>query len=528
MNTSADISDEILVAQSLNGHRAAFEEIVRRYQVLLCSVAYSSNGNVAQSEDVAQDAFVAAWTRLGELREPGKLRAWLCGITRNLAHNSRRRETRRATESLDTLAASSEPASEDERPDEASSRADDEALTWRALERVPEIYREALVLYYRQHQSIEHVAASLEVSEETVRQRLSRGRKALHDQVMALLGATLTRTVPAMAFTTSVMSALPIAQVPAAAAGAAVGTAASGAALVKSGGAAKSASLAWLGAPALAAVLGAVGLALGNRVAEELTESTRERAYIRARGRVLVVITGALLVGLSAIFFGWPAIGTPTVPTLAIASMSFAASWSLVLFAYAFRTTQRQIEIRVEDARLSGVSVARRHYVSSRKFLGLPLLAINLLSNEPVRAWIAIGQFAQAGLLAVGQFAVGPIAVGACGLGLFSFAAIGTGLVSFSAFSIGWWASGGFAYGYDALAGVAIGSHFAGGGIAWANEYAEGARALAAHANDAAAFHVLQTHPLFHFYSIMPWAGAILAGLALIPNLLMLKKLHQR
>jgi RNA polymerase sigma factor (sigma-70 family) len=47
----------------------------------------------------------------------------------------------------------------------------------RALERIPETYRVPLVLFYREHQSVEAVAQNLELTEETVRQRLSRGRK---------------------------------------------------------------------------------------------------------------------------------------------------------------------------------------------------------------------------------------------------------------------------------------------------------------------------------------------------------------
>ena len=170
MKTSADICDETLVIRSLGGDRDAFEEIVRRYQTLLCSVAYSGNGNVAQSEDIAQETFVTAWTHLAELREPARLKSWLCGIARNLAHNLHRRDVRRGTESIETLEPMSEPISPETLPDESAARGDDEALAWRALESVPEIYRETLVLYYRQHQSIEHVAVSLDISEETVRQ----------------------------------------------------------------------------------------------------------------------------------------------------------------------------------------------------------------------------------------------------------------------------------------------------------------------------------------------------------------------
>jgi RNA polymerase sigma factor (sigma-70 family) len=551
MKTSVDTADETLVVRSLGGDRDAFEEIVRRYQTLLCSVAYSASGNVAQSEDVAQETFVTAWTQLAELREPARLRPWLCGIARNLAHNLHRRDARRRTESLENLEESvSEPVSGEPLPDENAARGDDEALAWRALESVPEIYRETLVLYYREHQSIEHVAVLLDVTEETVRQRLSRGRKALQDQVLALLGTTLTRTVPALAFTSSVMSALPIATLPAAGAGAmaagaagtagaaAAGSGGAGSLLAKGGGVAKAASLAMLGGAALSAILGAVGLTVGNRVAVEMTDSPRERAYMRARGSKLWIFAAVLVVGVVGLFLGVALLPEVSVPTLAISGMVFVAAWALAMFMFARETTRRQWQIRSEEAAAPSAAASARAgirpsararcYVSEKKFLGLPLLAVNLRGTEPVRGWIAIGHVAQGGLLAVGQLAIAPIAVGACGLGLVSLAAIGTGLISFSALAIGWWAAGAFAYGYDAVAGVAIASHFAAGGIAWSSQFAEGARALAEHANDPAAFQALLTHPLFRHYALMPWAGAGVAVLGLLPNVLMLRKLARR
>src|SRR5438445_396954 len=76
-------SDAKLVAESLTGDREAFGQIVARYQTLICSLAYSGTGSLTQSEDLAQETFIAAWRQLASLREPEKLRSWLCGIARN-------------------------------------------------------------------------------------------------------------------------------------------------------------------------------------------------------------------------------------------------------------------------------------------------------------------------------------------------------------------------------------------------------------------------------------------------------------
>ena len=153
----AELDDAELVARSLRGDREAFGQIVARYQSLICSLAFSATGSLTQSEDLAQETFVTAWKRLAELREPAKLRAWLCGIVRNLCHRIRRGQECEPTheaESLDMLAAL--PAQDPHPLDQAIGR-EEEGILWRSLERIPETYREPLILFYREHRSIERL-----------------------------------------------------------------------------------------------------------------------------------------------------------------------------------------------------------------------------------------------------------------------------------------------------------------------------------------------------------------------------------
>lgn len=116
--TVTSISDTDLVAKSLSGNRDAFGQIVSRYQNLVCSLAYSATGNLTQSEDLAQETFFAAWKQLGELREPAKLRAWLCGIARNLINNTLRRQGREPVHHADTLDDAPEAAAAERAPAE--------------------------------------------------------------------------------------------------------------------------------------------------------------------------------------------------------------------------------------------------------------------------------------------------------------------------------------------------------------------------------------------------------------------------
>src|SRR5213594_1965683 len=96
-------SDSELVTRSLAGNRDAFGWIVARYQSLVCSLAYSATGSLSQSEDLAQETCVTAWKILPQLREPTKLRPWLCGIARNLIGKMRRRGGREPIHAAEQL-----------------------------------------------------------------------------------------------------------------------------------------------------------------------------------------------------------------------------------------------------------------------------------------------------------------------------------------------------------------------------------------------------------------------------------------
>ena len=205
-----ELNDAELVAESLGGNREAFRQIVERYQTLISSLAYCATGNVSQSEDLAQQTFVSAWQQLAELREPEKLRPWLCRIARFLISKEFRRLGREPAHAAESLEAVDEWVSPDPLPPEQAISEEEKMILWRSLERIPEIYREPLVLFYREHQSIEAVAHDLELSEDAVKQRLSRGRKLLQEQFLAFVAGALKQTSPGKTFTLGVMASLPL------------------------------------------------------------------------------------------------------------------------------------------------------------------------------------------------------------------------------------------------------------------------------------------------------------------------------
>lgn len=201
-----DPSDAELVRASLGGDASSFAALVHRHQNLVTGMAYSIIGRRSAAEEIAQEAFVTAWRQLGTLKDRSRLRAWLAGITRNLALNRLRTQQR---ERVDGATISVEATSSERSPDDEAMLRDEEALVDRTLASLPEEYREVLILYYRDEQSAAVVGDALGLSEEAVRQRLVRGRRLLQERVLRQVERTLRRTGPSAAFAIAVIALLP-------------------------------------------------------------------------------------------------------------------------------------------------------------------------------------------------------------------------------------------------------------------------------------------------------------------------------
>lgn len=217
------LPDAELVAAAQRGDKRAFVDIVARYQATVCGIALGILGDFAASEDAAQEAFVTAWSRIGDLREPEKLRAWLVQIARNaaLAHLRRSRGTT-LEEVREDLADEQQQA-----PDEIAAHAEEAALVRGALAQLPANYRLPLVLYYRQEQSVREVAGTLGLSEDVVKQRLARGREMLRERVATLVETSLRCSQPGAMFTVAVAAAIGALMAPSAVAGTTFAAAAS-------------------------------------------------------------------------------------------------------------------------------------------------------------------------------------------------------------------------------------------------------------------------------------------------------------
>ena len=190
------------------GSSDAFAELVGRYQNLATSIAFANSGDLHRSEDIAQQAFLVAWQKQSELADPDRFAGWIRGIVTNIARNERRVKENRVQRSAVELSEHDAPTTEPT-PQARASRAEQNELLWNRLNQIPLEYREPLVLFYREDLSVAAVAEQMDLSTDAVKQRLSRGRKMLKQEIETMVKDFLTDSKPAGQFTAGVIAALP-------------------------------------------------------------------------------------------------------------------------------------------------------------------------------------------------------------------------------------------------------------------------------------------------------------------------------
>ncbi|MBZ5647649.1 MAG: sigma-70 family RNA polymerase sigma factor [Acidobacteriia bacterium] len=192
-----DQAEARLIARIKSGERELFYQLIQPHERTVYLVAYSVLKNEADAEDVAQEAILKAFRALKDFRGESRFHHWLVKIALNEA---RMRYRKRLAEHLESL--------DDEREGEDSGYTPLQIADWRelpadvlerkevreeierAVDRLPEKYREVLVLRDMEEMTIAETAEILDLTEATVKVRLFRARLRLRDMLVERLPAS--------------------------------------------------------------------------------------------------------------------------------------------------------------------------------------------------------------------------------------------------------------------------------------------------------------------------------------------------
>jgi RNA polymerase sigma-70 factor, ECF subfamily len=185
-----------MIARILAGERELFYDLIKPYERSVFITAYSVVRSEADAEEIAQEAILKAYKALGRFRGDSKFSTWLVRITLNEALMRRRRSRPGSEvpleEFIDDADGDFTPAvltDWREIPSEALDRKELRDLLQRAIDELPQNYREVLIMRDVREMNIAETAQLLGVSEGVVKTRLFRARLMMQKIVAPQLQA---------------------------------------------------------------------------------------------------------------------------------------------------------------------------------------------------------------------------------------------------------------------------------------------------------------------------------------------------
>ena len=189
---AAPKEDLSLVAETLAGNQLSFQLLVERYQDRMFALVRHYTRNPVEVEDIVQDTFLKAYSRLGGFQQQASFYTWLCRIAINTALDTLKRLGRNPVQAVeDPELGVSEPRSGSAggsipAPDARLEREEVARVTREVLETLPEIFRAVLVLREFEDMAYQDMADVLGISIGTVESRLFRARARFKDKLLQL------------------------------------------------------------------------------------------------------------------------------------------------------------------------------------------------------------------------------------------------------------------------------------------------------------------------------------------------------
>lgn len=181
ISISSGQADAELITGALEGNKFAKEQLFRRYVHRVAGRVYRLLGNDADLEDIVQDAFVAAYSALGTLRQLDSFAGWLDAIATRTAISvlKRRRLLRRLgllhpePIELETIISRTTP----------QDLAAEFRAVYRVIDELPTSERVVLTLRRVEQLELAEIAVQTGLSLSTVKRRLAKAEKHLEDRL---------------------------------------------------------------------------------------------------------------------------------------------------------------------------------------------------------------------------------------------------------------------------------------------------------------------------------------------------------
>jgi len=175
--TTAPASDHALAQLAAGGDKSAFEELYERHQRRVYSLCLRMTGNVAEAEDLAQEAFIQLYRKIGSFRGESAFTTWLHRLTVNQVLMHFRKKGVRMEQTTDDGDVPVQVVQGTENP--ASMPVVDRIALDRAISQLPPGYRTVFILHDIEGHEHEEIARLLGCSVGTSKSQLHKARMKL-------------------------------------------------------------------------------------------------------------------------------------------------------------------------------------------------------------------------------------------------------------------------------------------------------------------------------------------------------------
>jgi RNA polymerase sigma-70 factor, ECF subfamily len=192
VSSAYTVGDSDFVERLKNGDAEAFDTLITRYSGDIYSLLCRMTGDPEEAGDLTQETFLSALKAIRSFRGEAELKTWLFRIAVNHSRNRFRwwkRRKRSETVSLEkeigtgSLTIADTIADDSESPEDAVLRNERRRQLIAALNGLPEIFREAIVLCDIEGLGYDEIARVLNINIGTVKSRLARGREQLRKRL---------------------------------------------------------------------------------------------------------------------------------------------------------------------------------------------------------------------------------------------------------------------------------------------------------------------------------------------------------
>lgn len=185
------VTDEELIRRFQAGDESAFEEIVHRYKNRLMNFAYRFVLDRQEAEDIVQDTFLKVYQNRYAYKEIAKFSTWIYTITANLAKTVLRKQRNRKLFFFSRLGPEDKdmefPSHERDAQSKIEGKFDERAIQ-RAIIKLPEHFRTAIILRDIQELSYEEISNIINAPLGTVKSRINRARLKLQEELEEMRG----------------------------------------------------------------------------------------------------------------------------------------------------------------------------------------------------------------------------------------------------------------------------------------------------------------------------------------------------